>query len=459
MAGYATSPEAYQEYMSARERTAYWVQAHSSDPNGFYSPSIPPGEIDGFIPSPPSEAGSSHSLPPKMVLRYNDGRPDIPIPHANPRLSRRREPDMHGSSYGPPHPPGHHRSHTSSFAHNTHHDGSSPIDIRPSHHSSQHGRSGSHAVAPSRSRHPEPLGPTASSPEEIRILPSHAPSNAYSPRSAASPQYQRSHHSRSRSLPRTAVDPHLLPEGAIDPIPIGSPQSRPAAYPPPSSYRSHGAPQVNFAPQAGPVPWHGTHSSSGSANHSGQKVSPAIVYAPSHHGRAPHYAPPAVLFHPPQRGPNGMIYSHSAPVPLQGGPYPAPTAPNDYGERGRRDRMRSLGPGVVHQVPRSDGGEESDAGSGRSGSTYYVLPNAGQKVHAIAPSPEQSVLTATSTTKSPGPSPRKPFFQRLFSFAKIGSSTGGSGPRRKLERRHSTGDSGRQTAVPVNETPEEEMPV
>lgn len=70
-----------------------------------------------------------------------------------------------------------------------------------------------------------------------------------------------------------------------------------------------------------------------------------------------------------------------------------------------------------------------------------------------APSPGQSIHTATSTTKSPGPSPRKPFFQRLFSFAKIGSSTGGSnqaGSRRKLHRRHSTGDSKRPAAMPVD---------
>lgn len=473
MTEYTTSPEVYQEYMSARERTAYWVQAHSSDPDGFYSPSIPPSEVEGLIPSsPPSDAGSSYSLPPKMVLRYNDGRPDIPIPHVNTSLPpRRRDP--------PPHPPSHYRSHTSSSIH--HARPSSPITIHPPHHSSQHGRSGSHVSTPSYLRRPEPLGATAGSPEEIRVLPSHAPPNPAPPRFATAPSsnHPRSHHSRSKSLPRTATDPHPIPGEVIDPIPASA-QSRPIGYPPPSSHRSHATTQVNYASQGGPAPWHGAHSSSGSAKHShGSKVPPAIVYAPSHHGRAPHYAPPAILYHPPQRGPNGMIYSHSAPVPIQGGAYPTPLATSIPEERERRDRTRSLGPGVVHKVQRSDDGEESDAESVRSGSTYYVLPTPGQKVHVIvrfffspsfdfltehpacqAPSPDQSVFTATSTTKSPGPSPRKPFFQRLFSFAKIGSSNGGStqGPRRKLQRRHSTGDSGRPSAIPANSMPESGVP-
>lgn len=78
-----------------------------------------------------------------------------------------------------------------------------------------------------------------------------------------------------------------------------------------------------------------------------------------------------------------MIYSHSAPVPIQGGAYPAPMTTNDFAERGRRDRTRSLEPGVVHKVQRSDDGEVSGAESAGSGSTYYVLPSAGQKVHVI----------------------------------------------------------------------------
>ncbi|KXN91478.1 hypothetical protein AN958_00740 [Leucoagaricus sp. SymC.cos] len=396
MAEYTTFPAAYEEYMSARERCARWVQTHSSDPDGFYSPSVPPTMLEGFIPSPPSDAGSSLSLPPKMVLRYNDGRQDVPIPHSNPSSRR-------------------------------------------------HSRA-------SRHPHPEPLGAVAGSPEEIRVLPS-----------AVSSHPQNSHHSRSKSLPRTAAEHHRHPEEAI---PATSIHSKPIPYPPPgTSHRSHGVPQRGFH-QAAPGPWHGAYPSSGptkhSRGHSSHKV-PPIVYAPSgsHHSRAPHYMPPTTLYHQPRVGPNGVAYSHSAPVAIQGGPYPTPLTRDGYENRARRERTQSLEGGVVHKIPRSDGGEESDPESVRSGNTYYVLPSSGQKVHVIAPSPGQSIHTATSTTKSHGPSPRKPFFQRLFNFAKIGSSTGAStqpGPRRKLQRRHSTGESGRPTDIPVNATLETGVP-
>ncbi|KAJ3569399.1 hypothetical protein NP233_g5070 [Leucocoprinus birnbaumii] len=425
MTEYTTSPEAYQEYMSARDRCVRWVQTHSSDADGFYSPSIPPTEIEGLIPSsPPSDAGSSHSLPPKMVLRYNDGRPDIPIPYTSfSSRSRRHENEAH-------------RSHAPSKQ-------AQPIPIQPSHKSSQ--------GPTSHNPRPAPIGADAGSPEEIRVLPSQRPApSPLPPRSATSSHRQRSHHSRSKSVPR--ADPQLLPEEDMD---AASSRVRPVAYPPPSNHHSRPAPQMN--PQAGPVPWHGLHihSSSSSTKHSRghsshNKLPPAIVYAP-HHGHAPHYAPPAILYHSPPRGPNGMIYSHSAPVPIQGGQYPVPNF-QSHDDRRRRDRTRSLGPGRVHKVPRSDDGRDSDVDSVGSGSTYYVLPTAGQKVHVIAPSPGQSVHTATSTTKSPGSSPKKPFFQRLFGFAKIGSSTGGQtqDPRKALQRRHSFGDSERPTAIHTN---------
>jgi hypothetical protein len=369
-----TSPEAYEEYMSARERTNRWVQVHSSDQDGFYSPSIPPTMLDGFVPpSPPSDAGSSHSLPPRMVLKYRDGRPDIPIPGPGSRETshRRAQRERHGH-------PTTQRSHTVTSVQNSH----SSNGTHSSHHSS-HPNHPSNTGMPSlsRSRHPDPLGANTNSPEEIRVLPSNAPSSNRLPHPAPmSSLPQNPHHFHSRSIPRTTIDPLATTE-MIDPIPVTAPQSTPIAYPPPSSH--------HFPTQPGPGPWHGGHSSSSSTKYSHghsnhHKVPPAIVYAPSHHNRAAHYAPPPILYHQPQRGPNGIIYSHSAPVPIQGGAYPAPGIPNDFRERERRDRRRSLDPPhLVHTVQRSDDGEESDEGSIRSGSTYYVLPSPGQKVHVI----------------------------------------------------------------------------
>jgi hypothetical protein len=63
---------------------------------------------------------------------------------------------------------------------------------------------------------------------------------------------------------------------------------------------------------------------------------PPIVYAPGHRSR-PHYAAPAIYTHPPKMGPNGIIYSHSAPVPSShyplkfSTPYQSPSvAPSSY---------------------------------------------------------------------------------------------------------------------------------
>jgi hypothetical protein len=104
----------------------------------------------------------------------------------------------------------------------------------------------------------------------------------------------------------------------------------------------------------------------------------------------------------------------------------------------------------------------SDHESHDSGSTYYVLPTPGQKVHVIVSrpnyplgrfgfnawlrifkAPDKSIYTATSTTKSPtSPSLRKPFFHRLFDiFSSTESSKGSSrsAGSKRLQRRHSTG--------------------
>ncbi|KAF8891376.1 hypothetical protein BD779DRAFT_1670985 [Infundibulicybe gibba] len=60
MTEYTTSSQAFREYMSSRERTAYWVQHHSPEETAFYSPSAPPSEFDGL--SPVSEAESVRSF-------------------------------------------------------------------------------------------------------------------------------------------------------------------------------------------------------------------------------------------------------------------------------------------------------------------------------------------------------------------------------------------------------------
>ena len=351
MTEYTTSSHVIHEYMSARERTARWVQSHSPVEDEFYSPSVPPSVLDGLVPSsPPSEADSSHSTPPKMVLRYNDGRPDIPIPHPGP-----------GHSMGKP-------------------------ALRIYQNSPQTSSSQSRARSGSSTDSPDFKPPynhrrdhESRAPEEIRIL----PSSGEIPTSSTSPR-----HTRSKSLPRTS-DHHrsVVPDVPFIPPPHMQNQS-PYYGQNPSAMGSQGISpppqQVSFAQPT--HPWPPRH---GQPKH----TPPAIIYAPSHHTHQPRYSPPAMFHHPPQMGPNGMIYSHSAPVP---GQYP-PTYPTPYPSAGGATSHRHTasahdirGSNHTRSLGRSTRlnptSSSTSLTSQNSGSTYYVLPAHGQKVHVIVSS-------------------------------------------------------------------------
>lgn len=73
-----------------------------------------------------------------------------------------------------------------------------------------------------------------------------------------------------------------------------------------------------------------------------------------------------------------MIYSHSAPVPVQSGSHRAVMPPGDV-----EYRRKTRSSGRVHRVLRSDDGQKPDTESVGSQSTYYVLPTPGQKVHMV----------------------------------------------------------------------------
>lgn len=391
MTEHTISSQAYREFMSARERTAHWVQHY--DPQDVYSPTMAPTDLDGFVP--PSPAMSTHSLPPKMVLRYNDGRGDIAIPRASGGVPSSRSNHNHRSQ-------GYH--HSSRSASHT----SSPLGM--------HSPRGNPDFVPP---------PT---PEDIRVLPSRSSNpSSQGPNSATSSQ--RPSHNRSKSVPRHQVDqevPFIAP-----PVP-----------------RSH-TPQPNA---------HASYSPWVPGSRHGSKQPPPIVYAPGrHHGS--NYEPPLLLHHQPQMGPNGMIYSHSAPPIMTGGPshYP-PRHHEGYPDDDRAGRSMDRDPRRMMRgrqpPPLNRKGSSDTLGSQESGSTYYVLPSAGQKVHVITASPERSVDTASSTTKSgtspysqTSSGPKKPFFGRLLAkFSHSGPTkipTPPDSDRRKLHRRHSVGASGR----------------
>ncbi|GLB34596.1 hypothetical protein LshimejAT787_0201610 [Lyophyllum shimeji] len=441
MTEYTTSSQAVREYMTSRERTAYWVQSHEE--TEFYSPSAPPSALDGWIPSSPvSEAESSHSVPPRMVLRWGNGVPDVPIPNsAEPHRSGRSRHRRGGSGS---------RSPTST---------TTSTDF-PHHHRT---RSGSAPLAHSGLHHSNAYAEYAPpAPEEIRVLPSHGPPLPH-PSSSSQP--------RSKSLPRsTEFSSQTRAPGRPGPMPrTRTPYPHgPSQGPTPPGPVAQPAP---FAPQ----PWHPY--AQGRPQHHTQKQPPAIIYAPSHTSSRPRYAPPAMYHHPPQMGPNGMIYSHSAPVHSSthhghGAGLPSTMVPPSHtlarlreeehhagtwsgrsNKRGGHHQTRSLS---LVPPPLSPASSSSSLNSGESGSTYYVLPSAGQKVHVISPSPPRSIGTATSTTRSPiSPLKKAPFLQRLFSFAgkfsvassTKASSTAGGTTGRRLQRRHSTGGAGRRPEV------------
>src|SRR6267154_5395622 len=80
MTEYTTDPEAIAHYLAARSRTANWVDSITG--KALVAPSAPPSlvsDTDDGLSSQDSDAESSHSLPPRMVLRYPDGRPDVAV--------------------------------------------------------------------------------------------------------------------------------------------------------------------------------------------------------------------------------------------------------------------------------------------------------------------------------------------------------------------------------------------
>ncbi|KAJ6622869.1 hypothetical protein B0H10DRAFT_2162663 [Mycena sp. CBHHK59/15] len=422
MTEYTTSSQVIRDYLSSKERTKHWVHSRAEPPELCYSPNAAPSilDIDAIPTSPPSEVESSHSVPPKMVLRYSDGRPDEPIPYPNGNHGTKRS----GSKRRPQEPP---RSQT--------------------------------LPTPNRSRSGSQGAPRV--PEEIRILPSHG---VDAPRSA-------SHHSRSKSLPRNTYSQIQEPIPDL-PYPAQHGVHPGSGFPGPLSLPRPG-PLVTFSQPQRPQ-WDYAAYPSGPSGR--RHAPPAIVYAPSHRAR-PHYAPPAMFSHPPKIGPDGMIYSHSAPVqssqypPKLPTPYPSAVAPSTQmsavhderlsGSRTSHRRNRSRSRTARQSSPASS--TSSLTGSDGSGGTYYVMPTGRQKVHVIhTPDATASLFTASSSTQSPtsprsGSSLKKPFFKRLLGFAEkrlfssSGDSSRGSSRGRRLHRRHSTGGSGRSRSAPPGE--------
>ena len=395
MTEYATDPETIQEYLNSRERCANWVNIHSQGLS-YVSPSSPPSVLsDDDTPMyGPSEddASSSHSLPPRMLLRYDDGRPDIPISQ-DPSSTHSRNPPQSSR----------HRSRSGSFVPPV-----PPVPADVPHHPARYAQTLSYA---SGSRY----APTGA-PENIRVLPSRQAED--SQRMPAPPSH------RSRAPPAQAIFPPPQPS-IHDRVP-------PLADPLHTSNRSVLAPTPRHATtsSAQPIPviaspTHSHPAPGGSRFYEqpGMAAStmqnglpynyapPAIVYAPSgRHGSK--YQPPAIVYSPSSHGHRrapapGIAYSRSDPLPhptqyspVNAGNAPFPSAPGSSSHQSRPRAYSTAGHeqsrGRTHggissssrsrtrtRTPSLSPSDSDDTSSDTSGSTYYVLPSPGQKVQII----------------------------------------------------------------------------
>jgi hypothetical protein len=366
MTEYTSSPEAVREYMNSRERTAYWVRNHSPTREDFYSPSALPAELPPTPTSPPSEVESTHSIPPKMVLKYKDGRPDIPISHGyyEGSNSTRSSSKRHGPQHQHQHQQNPSNGHIRSRSHSAGHGLSEDRD--------RLGRSSSRRTAHTH----RPLTPLT--PEEIRVWPSET---VQPPRSKSLPRDQYFHNDEPPP-PLPSSNGHAVPLQTMFPPPP-PPQSTPSRHASPTSpHHSHHHHNHNVNHNHGPVPriahpqprplaWHSIPNIPPKAS---SRAPPAIVYAPSHHSKT-NFSPPPIVPAYPHQNVGGMKFSHSAPVR-----YP------DYGEppfplvHGTATTLSSFNDNRSNRrgSPRDDDRDSDD-----SGSTYYVLPSAGQRVHII----------------------------------------------------------------------------
>jgi len=191
MADYGRSSQTTYRAYKPRERTSDWVSRLPPKPTAqFVDPTtMPPSDTESAVYSSDSDGGSSHSVPPRLLLRFPDGREERVSEgyhsnaNASPRSVRSRVPSGPVDNYGPP--PSHH--HSRSFS--------------------------SHPAAGHPQAHPRGLGPlyrphTSNSntrpQEDIRVLPARS-------MTPGTPRYgnSRSAHRPPAHFPRTS--PVLAP--------------------------------------------------------------------------------------------------------------------------------------------------------------------------------------------------------------------------------------------------------
>jgi len=110
-----SSQTTYWGYKPSGERTSDWVSRLPPKPTAqFIDPTMPPSDTESAVYSSDSDAGSSHSVPPRLLLRFPDGREErvsegyYSNADTSPRSVRSRVTSGPVNNYGPP--PSHHHS-------------------------------------------------------------------------------------------------------------------------------------------------------------------------------------------------------------------------------------------------------------------------------------------------------------------------------------------------------------
>ncbi|KAI9511054.1 hypothetical protein F5148DRAFT_1374083 [Russula earlei] len=409
MTEYTTDPDAIAHYLAARARTANWVDSLSG--KTLVAPSAAPSlvsDTDDGLSSQDSDAESSHSLPPRMVLRYPDGRPDVTVSGNTQWPAQTQKLTGTSPTHHSRHQPGSHGHHPSN--------------------PNIHSRAASNAV-PLYVTPPPPV--IATHPETIHVRPSptspgiqQSPNTYFTPdptNSPTTPYRSRSKRSSSRPPP--------------------SPLEMIYAPPPPArSSHSHSAP---VSP---------THESFHSTQHPPPVPQPAPpIIAPSpvygFPSRAsPHELPQQAL--PTSSKTHSRTHSYSSnhsylhpPAPQLPNPGPPSSYHSGLAQRPRRHSSRT---GSSHpdapQFPHVDSKNGSHIGSSFNGTSsrrhgppsIVYAPSANSSSYTYNPPMITSHLPASMTIHAPAPHHAHRIVQSISDPTPIGGSLGRNSTRGRL---------------------------
>ncbi|KAH9168153.1 hypothetical protein EDB89DRAFT_2074278 [Lactarius sanguifluus] len=378
MTEYTTDPEAIAHYLAARARTAHWVDSLTG--KALVAPSIAPSlvsDTDDGLSSQDSDAESSRSLPPRMVLRYPDGRPDVPV------------------STDTRWPPHNQKSTTPTPFHTRPRAGSGSHGYPPSN-PNIHSRAPSNAV-PLYVTPPPPV--VAAQPETIHIRPS--PTSPIPQQGPVSYLTQDPHHSSSLSTPSRQR----------------SMRSAPSARPPPMALQMIYTPPAPSS-QSRSAPVSPTHETFQAAQ---QSLPPPPPSAPHPPIAAPSpvygFPSPTSAHEPPPAGPLTHSRTHSRTHSYSSNnSYPHPQAaagtasspPSAYpGSSAQRQRRHSSRTGTSHgktdaaqpqpQAPYTDSLRGSHLGMGVGGGPSFASGASGSGSRRRGP---PSIVYAPSANSS-----------------------------------------------------------